>query len=92
MVRKIANEEQLFDLRERLASGEDLSSIDYVDLVEVEEPHICDEDALMLQAKDFLHSVRTGEKPYIDAEAGSMAIRTAERIMEKANTAGARML
>ena len=92
MVRKIANEEQLLDLRTRLASGEDLSSIDYVELVEVEEPHVGDEDALTMQAKDFLHSVRTGEIPYIDAEAGSMAIRTAERIMEKANAAGARML
>lgn len=92
MVRKIANEEQLFDLRTRLAAGEDLSSIDYVDLVEVEEPEVGDEDALTLQAKDFLHSVRTGEKPYIDAEAGSMAIRTAERIMEHATASGARLL
>jgi predicted dehydrogenase len=92
MVRKIANEEQLLDLRTRLAAGEDLSSIDYVDLVEVEEPVVGDEDALTLQAKDFLHSVRTGEKPYIDAEAGSMAIRTAERIMEQATASGARML
>ncbi len=92
LVRKIANEEQLFDLRTRLAAGEDLSSIDYVDLVEVEEPEVGDEDALTLQAKDFLHSVRTGEKPYIDAEAGSMAIRTAERIMETATAAGARLL
>jgi predicted dehydrogenase len=92
LVRKIANEEQLLDLRTRLAAGEDLSNIDYVDLVEVEEPHVGDEDALTLQAKDFLHSVRTGEKPYIDAEAGSIAIRTAERIMETATAAGARML
>ncbi|MBC8308894.1 MAG: Gfo/Idh/MocA family oxidoreductase [Planctomycetes bacterium] len=92
LVRKIANEEQLFDLRTRLAAGEDLSSIDYVDLVEVEEPEVGDEDALTLQAKDFLHSVRTGKKPYVDAEAGSMAIRTAERIMETATAAGARLL
>ena len=90
LVRKIANEDQLFDLRTRLAAGEDLSNIDYVDLVEVEEPVVGDEDALTLQAKDFLHSVRTGEKPYIDAEAGSMAIRTAERIM--ATATAARML
>ena len=91
LVRKIANEEQLLDLRTRLAAGEDLSSIDYVDLVEVEEPTVGDEDALTLQANDFLHCVRTGEKPFVDAEAGSMAIRTAERIMEHASAAGARM-
>ena len=92
LVRKIANEEQLFDLRTRLVAGEDLSSIDYVDLVEVEEPEVGSEDALTLQAKDFLHAVRTGEKPHVDAEAGSMAIRTAARIMEQAIAAGARML
>ena len=92
LIRKIANEDQLIDLRTRLAAGEDLSSIDYVDLVEVEEPAVGDEDALTLQAKDFLHSVRTGEKPYIDADAGSMAIRTAERIMETAMASGTRML
>lgn len=92
MVRKIANEEQLYDLRTRLAAGEDLSSIDYVDLVEIEEPSVLDEDALTLQAKDFLHAIRTGEKPPVDAEAGSMAIRTAERIMEQAIASGARML
>ena len=51
MVRKIANEEQLLDLRTRLAAGEDLSSIDYVDLVEVEEPTVGDEDALSLASK-----------------------------------------
>tara|TARA_X000000368_G_scaffold413788_1_gene402454 strand:+ start:286 stop:1302 length:1017 start_codon:yes stop_codon:yes gene_type:complete len=92
LVRKIANEEQLVDLRTRLAAGEDLSSIDYVNLVEVEEPQVGDEDALTLQARDFLHSVRTGKKPYVDAEAGSMAIRTAERIIEQATASGAKML
>ena len=51
-----------------------------------------DGDALTLQATDFLNSVRTGSPPEIDAEAGSMAIRTAERIVEKATAAGAKMV
>ena len=51
-----------------------------------------DEDALTLQATDFLHSVRTGAPPEIDAEAGSMAIRTAERIVQTATEAGAKMV
>ncbi len=51
-----------------------------------------DDDALTLQAMDFLHSVRTGTPPVIDAEAGSMAIRTAERIVQTATAAGAKMV
>ena len=90
LIQKTANDPQLTELRSRLAAGEDLSSIDYVDIIDVEEMKVGDEDALTLQATDFLNSVRTGSpKPEIDAEAGSMAIRTAERIMQKATAAGA---
>ena len=92
IIQKKANETQLLDLRTRLASGEDLSSIDYVDLVEVEEVHVGDADALTLQAEDFLDAFRTGRNPDIDAEAGSMAIRTAERIMRQAVDSGAKMV
>ena len=84
IIHKTTNDAQLRDLRKRLADGEDLTSIDFIDVLEVDEPEIGNEDALTLQAKDFLQSVRTGSKPVIDAEAGSMAIRTAERIMEQA--------
>lgn len=92
LIRKTANESQLMEFRRRLADGEDLSSIDYVDLVEVDEMDVGDADALTLQATDFLNSVRTGSKPVIDAEAGAMAIRTAERIMQQATASGARMV
>ena len=85
IIHKTANDKQLKDLRKRLADGEDLTSIDFVEVLEVDEPEIGNEDALTLQAKDFLHSIRSGTKPEIDAEAGSMAIRTAERIMQQAN-------
>lgn len=87
IIHKTANDSQLSDLRNRLAEGEDLTSIDFVDVLEVDEPEIGNEDALTLQAKDFLHAIRTGSKPTIDAEAGSMAIRTAERIMQHATAA-----
>ena len=86
MIHKTANDSQLSDLRKRLADGEDLTSVDFVEVLTVDEPEIGNEDALTLQAKDFLHSIRTGTKPEIDAEAGSMAIRTAERIMQQAGT------
>ena len=92
LIRKKANESQLFDLRTRLSAGEDLSSIDYVDLLEVEEMGVGDADALTMQAEDFLDSIRTGRHPDIDAEAGAMAIRTAERIIRQAVDAGAKMV
>ena len=88
LIRKTANESQLNDLRKRLADGEDLTSVDFIEVIEVEEPEIGSEDALTLQAIDFLHSIRSGSKPEVDAEAGSMAIRTAERIMQQATAAG----
>lgn len=87
IIHKTANDKQLSDLRKRLADGEDLTSVDFVEVLTVDEPEIGNEDALTLQAKDFLHSIRSGTKPEIDAEAGSMAIRTAERIMQQAGTA-----
>ena len=86
IIHKTANDAQLSDLRKRLADGEDLTSIDFVEVLTVDEPEIGNEDALTLQAKDFLRSIRSGTKPEIDAEAGSMAIRTAERIMQRAGT------
>ena len=92
LIRKKANEMQLMDLRTRLAAGEDLSSIDYVDLIDVEEMQVGDADPLTLQATDFLDAIRTNRKPDVDAEAGSMAIRTAERIMRQATAAGAKMV
>ncbi|MEE2912671.1 MAG: Gfo/Idh/MocA family oxidoreductase [Planctomycetota bacterium] len=87
IIHKTANDAQLNDLRTRLAAGEDLTSVDFVEVLTVDEPEISNEDALTLQAKDFLHSIQSGTKPVIDAEAGSMAIRTAERIMQQATVA-----
>ncbi|MDP7009725.1 MAG: Gfo/Idh/MocA family oxidoreductase [Phycisphaerales bacterium] len=92
LIQKTANDPQLSELRRRLAEGEDLSSVAYVDIIDVEEMKVGDEDALTLQAIDFLNSVRTGSHPEIDAEAGSMAIRTAERIVQQATTSGAKMV
>ena len=90
LIQKTANDPQLTELRRRLADGEDLSSVDYVDIIDVEEMKVGDADALTLQVVDFLNSVRTGSPPEIDAEAGSMAIRTAERIVQQATAAGAK--
>ena len=92
VVRKTANADQLADVRSRLAAGEDLSSINYLDLVAVDTLDIGEEEPLRLQIEDFLSSVRTRARPAVDAQAGFAAVRTAERIMESARSAGARMV
>jgi predicted dehydrogenase len=92
MVRKTANAEQLGAVRARLRGGEDLSSLNYLELVQVEPLAIGGEDPLTLQAQDFLDAVRRGRPPEVDAETGLAAVRTAERIVAAAKEAGARMV
>ena len=92
VVRKTANDEQLAELRERLKAGEDLSNLNYLELVEIEELEIVPGDALELQIDDFLSAVREGRRPSVDAQAGFAAVHTAERIVEAAREAGARMV
>jgi predicted dehydrogenase len=84
VIRKNANSDSIADLRARLKAGEDLSNINYLDLVEFEELEIPDVEPLRAQAEAFINAVRTGETPFVDAKAGSAAVRTAERIVEAA--------
>jgi predicted dehydrogenase len=84
VIRKAANAEQLADLRTRLAAGEDLSDVNYLELVQFEDLEVADAEPLRLQAEDFLQSVRTGEQPPVDAQAGSLAVTLAERIVQQA--------
>ncbi|MCZ6834787.1 MAG: Gfo/Idh/MocA family oxidoreductase [Planctomycetota bacterium] len=92
VVRKKANEEQLVELRARLKAGEDLSNLNYLELIEIEELDVQPGDALEMQIDDFLDAVREDRRPTIDAQAGFAAVRTAERIVESARAAGARMV
>lgn len=87
VVRQSANAEQLEEIKARMRAGEDLSDVNYLDLVSFEELQVEDVEPLTLQAKDFLDAVRTGSAPEVDAEAGSAAVRTAERIIESAGLA-----
>ncbi|MAA51686.1 MAG: UDP-N-acetyl-D-glucosamine dehydrogenase [Phycisphaerae bacterium] len=89
VVRKSSNESKLEEMQDRIRRGEDLSDVNYLDLVEFEELKVEDVEPLRLQAEDFLHNVRTGSRPSIDAEAGFAAVRTAERILESAHATGA---
>ena len=92
VVTKTANREQLDAIRGRLKDGEDLSGLNYLELVNVAPLAIGSDDPLTLQARDFLDAVRTGRRTEVDAEAGLAAVRTAERIVETARRAGARMV
>jgi predicted dehydrogenase len=91
IVERTANAEQLQSIRAQLADGSDLSDVNYLDLVNIETLDVGDEEPLRLQAEAFLDAVRTGCSPEVDAEAGSAAVRTAERIVEAAGAVGARM-
>jgi len=92
VVRKTANAEQLADLRSRLKAGDDLSDVDYRNLVKTEALAVEAGEPLKLQIDDFLSAVRSGRRPTVDAEAGFAAVRTAERIVAAAKQAGAKMV
>ena len=90
VVRKTANAKQLAELRERLKAGEDLSRIDYLDLVKVDPLPVGTGEPLKAQIDDFLSAVRSGRAPMVDARAGFAAVHTAERIVAAARAAGSR--
>ncbi len=92
VVRKAANEEKLREVRESLKAGKDLSSVNYLELVSIDPLDVGAGEPLKLQAEDFLDAVRTGRRPFVDANAGFAAVRTAERIVAVAKAAGARMV
>lgn len=92
VVRKTANAEQLDELRARLQRGDDLTDLDYLELVRVDPLEIGDGDPLTLQIEDFLDAVARKVVPQVDARAGFAAVRTAERIVETARAAGSRMV
>ncbi len=86
MIRRTANEARLAELREQLASGADLSQVDYTDIVYVEPLVVDSEDQLVSQIRDFVRVVQIGGRPKVDVTAGFAAVRTAERIVEVARS------
>jgi len=84
VIRKTANESQLAQVREGLRMGQDLSDLDYQELVHIENLAIDDAEPLRMQLQSFLEALRSGRRPDVDAEAGFAAVRTAERIVNAA--------
>jgi len=92
VARKHANAAQLAEIRDRIRRGDDLSDVNYLDLVNIEPLEVENVEPLTLQIQDFISSVREGRRPTVDARAGFAAVRTAERIMEAARAMGARQV
>lgn len=92
VVYKKANQEKLDEVRAQLSEGVDLSHMDYLEMVKVDQLKIEEDEPLRLQADEFIQAIRAERKPRVDADAGSAAVRTAERIVEAARGAGARMI
>ncbi|MAY74767.1 MAG: hypothetical protein CMJ31_08675 [Phycisphaerae bacterium] len=82
MIHRTANEAQRAEVAEQLRAGVDLTDLNWADLVNIEPLAIDDADQLEMEIGAFLDAVRTGERPEIDADAGLVNIRTAERIIE----------
>jgi predicted dehydrogenase len=68
----------------RIRAGEidDLSQLDFAQLVNVEELAIDDTEPLRAELEAFVHSVQTGDPPEVSAEDGLAAVETATRIVE----------
>jgi len=81
MIRRVANEQQMAELRNLLRQGADLSNLKWHELVQIEELKIDEGEPIVEEIKAFLDAVRTGQRPEVDAAAGLANVRTAERII-----------
>lgn len=92
VARKGANFSKIAEVRQLLKQGADLSHLNFLDLLQVEPLAVDAGEPLRLQAEDFIGAIREGRRPFVNAEDGFAAVRTAERIVSAARAAGARML
>ncbi len=84
IIRRLANEEQMKQVRDALRRGEDLTSMKWHDLVQIEELQVDEGEPIVMEIQSFLDAVKTGQRPEVDANAGLANVRTAERIIEAA--------
>jgi predicted dehydrogenase len=84
MIRRLANEEKLHEVRAMLRHGADLSNLNWHELVSIEELQVDEGEPIVAEIEAFLEAVQTGRQPEIDAGAGLANVRTAERIIQAA--------
>ena len=84
VARKTENLSAIRDAVTRIRSGEidDLSQLNFAELVNIEELQIDDTEPLRAELDAFVYSVTTGEPPEVPAEDGLAAVETATRIVE----------
>lgn len=85
VIRKSDNADALERIRQSLADGQDMSSMDYSDLIDVDDLSMGDanssSDPLTAELTSFLDAVQHGRKPEVDAAAGYAAVDAAERVV-----------
>lgn len=82
LIRRLANEAQMREVRSQLREGADLTNLKWDELVNVEPLEVDNGEPIVSEIEAFLESVRSGRKPDIDARAGLANVRTAQRIVE----------
>ena len=84
VARKTENLSAIRDAVAKIRSGEidDLSQLNFAELVHIEELQIDDIEPLRAELDAFVHSVKTGQPPEVSAEDGLAAVETATRIVE----------
>ena len=82
IIKRTANEVQMREVREQLRAGKDLTDLNWQDLVNIEPLMIDGGEPIVMEIEEFLGAVRAGRHPEIDATAGLVNVRTAERIVE----------
>jgi len=84
VVRKSGNIDAVRQAVGRIHSGEvqDLSQLNYKDLVHIEELESDDVEPLRAELDSFIEAATTDAAPLVSAEAGLMAVEVAERIMK----------
>lgn len=81
VIRRTANAIQMQEVHEQLRGGADLTDLKWQELVNLSNLTVDDAEPILMEIKEFLESVRTGRQPEIDAQAGFVNVRTAERIV-----------
>jgi predicted dehydrogenase len=82
LIRRIANELQMREVRDQIRAGADLTHLKWHELVNIEPLTVDDAEPIVAEISAFIEAVRTGARPPIDAEAGFANVRTAERIVQ----------
>jgi len=84
VVRRSGNLDAIRDVVAKIRSGEiqDLSDLNFKELVQIEELQIDDIEPLRAELESFLEAVTTGARPTVSLEDGLAAVETATRIVQ----------